>query len=130
MTSEYSNVGIKFEFDESGYNRHYITLFGMDMERFALFVKTFLMFSMGRYILETLQKAVNELEEALQSMTQTITDAYDDGFWSDSIAAIPYYQGGWLAIIPDASNPNTGWFNLYKYNAATDTADFIQGRHG
>jgi hypothetical protein len=64
-----------------------------------------------------------ELICGLKESDMDITDAYDDGFWSDSIAAIPYYQGGWLAIIPDASNPNTGWFNLYKYNAATDTAD-------
>ena len=95
MTSEYSNVGIKFEFDESGYNRHYITLFGMDMERFALFVKTFLMFSMGRYILETLQKAVNELEKIIATAPDEIISgdnvpaSVSPSIISDFLSALP-----------------------------------------
>ncbi|MBR2088553.1 MAG: hypothetical protein IJ906_15800 [Oscillospiraceae bacterium] len=63
-----------------------------------------------------------KLASGLPESEMQITDRYNGGFWTDSIAAIQYYDGGWLAIIPDEVKPNVGWFNLYQYNAKANTA--------
>lgn len=52
-----------------------------------------------------------------------VTDRYDSGFWSNSRAAIRWYQDRWLTIEPDANASAVGWFHQYRYDAETADAD-------
>ncbi len=51
-----------------------------------------------------------------------VTNSYENGFWSTACTNIVPYQGRWLVMNQDAENGDTGWFNLYTYNAEENTA--------
>ncbi|MBR1459097.1 MAG: hypothetical protein IJ595_06925 [Oscillospiraceae bacterium] len=42
------------------------------------------------------------------------------GFWCDSDVAISPYQEGWITIVQDAVNKNTGWFYYDVYSPTTN----------
>ncbi|MBR3630920.1 MAG: hypothetical protein IKN55_10705 [Oscillospiraceae bacterium] len=51
-----------------------------------------------------------------------VTDRYDEGFWTNTEAAVRYYGNRWLAIEQDAVSSTVGWFRQYEYDPETVTA--------
>lgn len=51
-----------------------------------------------------------------------VTVNYEDGFWSGACGNITRYNGQWLVMDQDTENYDTGWFDLYTYDAASNTA--------
>ncbi len=62
----------------------------------------------------------------------SVTDRFDNGFWSGSRSAVTYYQDRWLVIVPDAKDISVGWFRLFDYDPETATAsgeDILSASH-
>ncbi len=54
-----------------------------------------------------------------------VSERYDNGFWSKSNSAVQIYQGKWLAVVSgNIPNAPIGYFNLYDYDAETETAEY------
>lgn len=66
-TDEYSNVGIHFNFNELSYNRWYRDVFKLDYLKFVNFVKVYVTYTLGKNILRTLQKMVNDLKRLIKT---------------------------------------------------------------
>lgn len=62
FSDEYSNVGIRFNFNEVSYNQHYKKLFHISYSAFCDYAKTFVMFTMGKIVLNTLRDTVNDMK--------------------------------------------------------------------
>lgn len=62
FSDEYSNVGMQFNFNEISYNRHYRQLFHLTFAGFIDYVKTYIMFTMGKIILSTLRDTLNDIK--------------------------------------------------------------------
>lgn len=62
FSDEYSNVGIRFNLNEVAYNRYYKNLFEISYEDFIDYVKTYVMYTMGKIILNTLRDTVNDIK--------------------------------------------------------------------
>ena len=62
FSDEYSNVGIRFNFNEVSYNQHYKELFHISFSAFCDYAKTFVMFTMGKIVLNTLRDTVNDMK--------------------------------------------------------------------
>lgn len=77
FSDEYSNVGILFNPNELCYNRFYRELFGIDIKNFILYMKTYVMFLMGRNILNTIRDTINDIKRMLTFQPETLTDMED-----------------------------------------------------
>lgn len=67
FSDEYSNVGIQFNFSETTYVRYYKNLFSMSYQEFIDYVKTYVMFTMGKIILNTLRDTVNDIKRIIET---------------------------------------------------------------
>lgn len=65
-TDEYSNVGLRFNFDELSYNRYYKEIFGLSHKDFIDNVKVYVIFSLGKLVLKTLQTTINDLKRIIK----------------------------------------------------------------
>jgi len=72
FSDEYSNVGIQFNFNEVSYNRHYKGLFNMTFSMFSDYVKTYVMFTMGQIILNTLRDTVNDIKRLITTAPEVV----------------------------------------------------------
>lgn len=72
FSDEYSNVGIQFNFNEVSYNRHYKAIFDMPFSIFIDYVKTYVMFTMGKIILNTLRDTVNDIKRMITTAPEGV----------------------------------------------------------
>ena len=71
-TDEYSNVGLHFNFNQFSYLKYYYPKLNMSFEKFIEFVKVFIIYSMGKCILHTLQNVLNDLKKMIKTDPEEI----------------------------------------------------------
>lgn len=72
FSDEYSNVGMQFNFNEVSYNRHYRQLFQLSLADFSDYVKTYVMFTMGKIILNTLRDTLNDIKRMVETTPEEL----------------------------------------------------------
>lgn len=65
-TDEYSNVGLHFNFNEYSYMKYYYPMLNIPFHNFIEYVKVFIIYSMGKCILHTLQNILNDLKKIIK----------------------------------------------------------------
>lgn len=71
-TDEYSNKGLHFNFNHLSFKRFYEDLFCMSFETFIDYIKVFILFTMGKNVLNTLQSAINDLKRIIRTNPEEI----------------------------------------------------------
>lgn len=99
FSDEYSNVGMQFNFNEVSYNKHYKQLFHLSFADFTDYAKTYVMFTMGKIILNTLRDTLNDIKR----MVGTAPEELD----SDSLFITnPNRVVEFLSMLPVADTEN------------------------
>ena len=71
-SDEYSNILINFELDQFSYNRFYRKIFHLNYEKFVEYLKTFIVFTLGKNVLRTLQGMTNDIKKLISTGPQNL----------------------------------------------------------
>lgn len=71
-TDEYSNIGLHFNFNKLTYKRFYENVIGLVFNTFVNYVKVFVVMTLGKNVLKTLQTVVNDLKRIIRTDIEEI----------------------------------------------------------
>ena len=66
-SDEYSHTGLYFSFNAVTYKKYYENLFDIPLDMFTCYVKTFVIFSFGKIVLNTLHTLVNDIKRIIKT---------------------------------------------------------------
>lgn len=66
FTDEYANISIHFDVPEFGYKRNYEKMLGLSIEDFTDYLKTYVMFTMGDIVLNTIRDVIYDINKLIQ----------------------------------------------------------------
>lgn len=66
FTDEYSNISIHFDVPEFGYKRNYEKMLGLSIQDFTDFLKTYVMFTLGDIVLDTIRDVIYDINKLMQ----------------------------------------------------------------
>ena len=75
FSDEYSNVGMQFNFNEISYNKYYKDVFYLSFSNFVDYVKTYVMFNMGKFVLATLRDTLNDIKRIISCTLEDLNSS-------------------------------------------------------
>ena len=75
FSDEYSNVGMQFNFNELSYNKYYKDVFHLSISDFVDYVKTYMMFNMGKFVLATLRDTLNDIKRIISCTPEELNSS-------------------------------------------------------
>lgn len=94
---EYSNVGIVFNYSKLQYKQTFEPILGISLEQFVQYQKTYIILTLGKRVLVTLQKIIND-------MKKFIKNGLDYNQESCINYTTPYHLIEFLSMIPCVSH--------------------------
>lgn len=77
FSDEYSNVGIRFNLNELAYNRFYKDMLLISFNDFINYVKTYVMYTMGKIVLSSLRDTVNDIKRIFSQSPEELDMGLD-----------------------------------------------------
>lgn len=93
LHDEYSNVGIRFNFSQLLYKRKWEQIFGIPFTQFIQYQKTYIILTLGKRVLITLQNIVNDMKMLLKNVFSDDLDTYPK-------YKLPYHITEFLSMLP------------------------------
>jgi len=93
LHDEYSNVGIRFNFSQLLYKRKCESIFGIPFAQFIQYQKTYIILTLGKRVLITLQNIVNDIKMLLEYVFNDDLDSFPN-------YKLPYHMTEFLSMLP------------------------------
>ncbi len=93
LHDEYSNVGIRFNFSQLLYKRKWESIFGIPFAQFIQYKKTYIILTLGKRVLITLQNIVNDMKMLLKYVFNDDLDSFPN-------YKLPYHITEFLIMLP------------------------------
>lgn len=98
-TDEYSKVSLIFNLEELSYKRYYEPVFQIKYDEFITYIKVFILYTMGKNVLKTLQTFTNDLKRIIRTNPNEIYGAS-----AKLQIAVPSLCIDFLSMLPESSN--------------------------
>ena len=99
FTDEYSNISIHFNIPELGYKRYYEKMFGMSINGFTVYLKTYVMFTMGDIVLNTIRDITYDINRLMENDPEELYALSDTIYMQHPSRVIEFFS-----ILPEPAD--------------------------
>ena len=92
FTDEYSNISIRFNIPILGYRRNYEEIIGLPYHEFIDYLKTFVMFTLGDIVLDTIRDVVYDIKKLMHYDPEELYAISEDVFLHHPSRVIEFFS--------------------------------------